>query len=67
MKFFSMRSARSLFLLKLLLPLFFVSTFGENPINKRYTLENGVDVTLHEDFRTPLAIVGIIFHTGSFD
>ncbi|MDR0753107.1 MAG: hypothetical protein LBE95_00315 [Holosporaceae bacterium] len=67
MKFFSQISTRSLFLLKLLLPLFFISALGENSINERYTLENGVEVTLHEDFRTPLAVVGIIFHTGSFD
>ncbi|MDR2646133.1 MAG: hypothetical protein LBC04_03110 [Holosporaceae bacterium] len=69
MKFFSRISTLLLFQLKLLLPLFFVSVLGKNPMceNKKYTLENSVDVTLHEDFRTPLAIVGIIFHTGSFD
>ncbi|MDR1551446.1 MAG: hypothetical protein LBS14_02095 [Holosporaceae bacterium] len=39
---------------------------AENKL-KRCILSNGIDVLLHEDFRTPIVIVGIILHTGTFD
>ncbi|MDR1982542.1 MAG: hypothetical protein LBQ08_01960 [Holosporaceae bacterium] len=34
---------------------------------KKFVLSNGIDVILYENFRMPVVIVGIIFHTGSSD
>ncbi len=34
---------------------------------KEFTLRNGINVILHEDFRMPVVLVGVIFHVESVD
>jgi len=47
----------------------FLSNLNREKNNKlqKCVLSNGVDVILHENFSTPMVMVGIIFHTGTFD
>lgn len=40
--------------------------FSEKKI-KEFSLRNGINIMLHEDFRTPIVLVGVIFHVGSID
>jgi predicted Zn-dependent peptidase len=49
------------------LSLFSWTAFCGEPEVKKHELENGIDVVAHENFCMPSAIVGIIFHAGSFD
>jgi hypothetical protein len=52
----------------LFMQLFAYGSAGNNEKKvKKCVLSNGVDVILYEDFSMPAVIVGIIFHTGSFD
>ena len=59
--------------LKVVLSLIFIlfmpniAHVSEKPRDKELPLNNGVNVILHEDFRMPVVIVGIIYHTGAFD
>lgn len=41
-------------------------SFSEKKV-KEFTLRNGINVILHEDFRMPIVLVGVIFHVGSVD
>ncbi|MDR2781152.1 MAG: hypothetical protein LBB21_01670 [Holosporaceae bacterium] len=56
-----------------ILLLFFAQSFDCNSFRssekktQKCVLSNGVNVVLYEDFRMPVVIVGLIFHTGSFD
>jgi predicted Zn-dependent peptidase len=49
--------------------LFFQQSFGVSSWEsglRKCVLSNGVDVILHENFRMPVVVVGIIFHVGYF-
>ncbi|MDR0968745.1 MAG: hypothetical protein LBL99_03915, partial [Holosporaceae bacterium] len=45
---------------------FFQTSFCELKVEK-YDLGNGVDIVLHEDFKSSTVVVGVIFHVGLFD
>jgi hypothetical protein len=57
--------------LKLIFATFFIaSTYGDslpNIDNKKCILTNGIEIVLQEDFRTPMVLIGLIYHTGTHD